>query len=87
MKSHQANDQNIAFHKAFSDWLSSCSSDDADKLEKLQGLYPPTEVQSMKSFLKDCLVDPARRDMLPTSLVEQLQKENWLPAQLGVAAA
>lgn len=79
--------QATAFHKAFSDWLGSCSSEEADQLESLKAQHPSTEVRSMKRFIKDCLADPVRRDMLPRSLIEQLQKENWLPARNGAAAA
>jgi hypothetical protein len=85
---NQFNDeQNTAYHQAFSSWLNGCSSEGADRLDALQVQRPSTEVRSTKSFIKECLNDPALRAQLPQSLVAQLQMANWLPAQHAAAAA
>ena len=85
---NQVNDpQNTAYHHAFSSWLSVCSSEDADRLDALQAQHPSNEVRPMKSFIRECLNDPVLRDQLPQSLVAQLQRANWLPAQPCGAAA
>jgi hypothetical protein len=79
--------QSAAYHRAFSTWLASCSAEDADRLDLLQALHPTPTVRPMKDFIRDCLADPVRRDLLPLTLVRQLRAENWQPARTGGAAA
>ncbi len=73
--------QRRAYHKAFVEWLSNCTTEEAECFDHLQRHKPTDQVIPMMNFMEQCLSDPEQRGRLPKGLVERLQAANWPPAQ------
>lgn len=72
--------QRRAYHQAFVEWLTNCSTEEAERFDQLQRHKPAHQVIPMMQFMGECLADPDRRALLPASLVERLQAVSWPPA-------
>lgn len=65
------------FHAVFADWLSHASTEETEQLEALQVKYPPHQIRSMLTFIRECLADSTRCEELPGNLRTRLQARNW----------
>lgn len=72
--------QRRAYHQAFVEWLTNCSTEEAECFDQLQQHKSAHQVIPMMSFMEECLADPVRRDLLPKGLVERLRAVSWPPA-------
>lgn len=79
--------QRRAYHKAFVDWLTNCTTDEAECFDQLQRHKPAHQVIPMMKFMEECLADPERRELLPKGLVERLHAVSWPPAMRVCAFA
>lgn len=79
--------QRRAYHQAFIEWLTTCSTEEAECFDQLQRHKPAHQVIPMMQFMAECLADPDRRDLLPKGLVERLKAVSWPPAMSVCEAA
>lgn len=75
------------FNAVFADWLEHASQEETDQLDALQEKYPPLQVRSMLTFIRECLAEPARSEELPCNLRTRLQARNWPQGGIFLQAA
>lgn len=77
----------LEFHAVFADWLSNASDEEMDQLVAMQVKYPPPQVQSLLSFIRESLADSARCAELPCDLRTRLQERSWPHVGLALQVA
>ena len=75
------------FNAVFADWLEHASHEETDQLDALQVKYPPLQVRSMLTFIRECSADTTRFAELPGNLRTRLQAGNWPQGGSALQAA